>query len=116
MHKLLAFPPQTRLYVCHDYPPQGREARCQTTVAEQRAGNIHVHDGVDEAAFVQMRTQRECRAGDADTAAAGDPGECAGGESAAARREWGGVPEDPAQSALNALNRPPASRVHAMEN
>src|SRR5450830_1816457 len=63
MRKLLTFPPHTRLYVCHDYPPQGREARCQTTVAEQRAGNIHVHDGVDEAAFVQMRTQRDAGLG-----------------------------------------------------
>ena len=63
MRKLLAFPSDTKLYVCHDYPPEGREARCQTTVAEQRAGNIHVHDGVDEAAFVQMRTQRDAGLG-----------------------------------------------------
>ena len=63
MRKLLAFPSDTRLYVCHDYPPEGREARYQTTVAEQRAGNIHVHDGVDEAAFVQMRTQRDAGLG-----------------------------------------------------
>ncbi|KAF1010416.1 MAG: putative metallo-hydrolase [Pseudomonas fluorescens] len=63
MRKLLAFPPETRLYVCHDYPPPGREARCMTSVAEQRAGNIHVHDGVDEAAFVQMRTQRDAGLG-----------------------------------------------------
>ncbi|MGY2291174.1 MBL fold metallo-hydrolase [Pseudomonas sp. SDO528_S397] len=63
MRKLLAFAPQTQLYVCHDYPPEGRAARCMTTVAEQRAGNIHVHDGVDEAAFVQMRTQRDAGLG-----------------------------------------------------
>lgn len=63
MRKLLAFPPQTRLYVCHDYPPEGRAAQCLTTVAEQRAGNIHVHDGVDEAAFVAMRTQRDAGLG-----------------------------------------------------
>lgn len=59
MRKLLAFPGDTRLYVCHDYPPEGREAKCLTSVAEQRASNIHVHDGVDEAAFVQMRTTRD---------------------------------------------------------
>ncbi|MDP1007052.1 MBL fold metallo-hydrolase, partial [Klebsiella pneumoniae] len=53
MRTLLAFPLETELYVCHDYPPEGREAKCLTTVAEQRAGNIHVHDGVDEAAFVE---------------------------------------------------------------
>ncbi len=63
MRKLLAFPPETRLYVCHDYPPEGREAKCLTTVAEQRAGNIHVHDGVDEATFVAMRTQRDAGLG-----------------------------------------------------
>ena len=63
MRKLLAFPPHTQLYVCHDYPPEGREARCLTTVAEQRAGNIHVHDGVDEATFVAMRTTRDAGLG-----------------------------------------------------
>ncbi|AZF43267.1 Metallo-beta-lactamase family protein [Pseudomonas sp. R1-43-08] len=63
MRKLLAFPSDTKLYVCHDYPPEGREAKCLTTVAEQRAGNIHVHDGVDEAAFVAMRTARDAGLG-----------------------------------------------------
>jgi glyoxylase-like metal-dependent hydrolase (beta-lactamase superfamily II) len=63
MRKLLAFAPETRLYVCHDYPPEGRSAKCLTTVAEQRSGNIHVHDGVDEAAFVAMRTQRDAGLG-----------------------------------------------------
>ncbi|MDD0983182.1 MBL fold metallo-hydrolase [Pseudomonas sp. WS 5412] len=63
MRKLLAFPGDTRLYVCHDYPPEGREAKCLTSVAEQRASNIHVHDGVDEAAFVQMRTTRDAGLG-----------------------------------------------------
>ncbi|NMY98140.1 MBL fold metallo-hydrolase [Pseudomonas proteolytica] len=63
MRTLLAFPGETRLYVCHDYPPEGRAAKCLTTVAEQRPGNIHVHDGVDEAAFVQMRTTRDAGLG-----------------------------------------------------
>jgi len=63
MRKLLAFPLETELYVCHDYPPDGRKAKCRTTVAEQRAGNIHVHDGVDEATFVEMRTQRDAGLG-----------------------------------------------------
>ncbi len=63
MRKLLAFAPETRLYVSHDYPPEGRAAKCLTTVAEQRAGNIHVHDGVDEAAFVEMRTTRDAGLG-----------------------------------------------------
>ena len=59
MRKLLALPPATRLHLCHDYLPGGREARWETTVAEQRASNIHVHDGVSEDDFVAMRTARD---------------------------------------------------------
>lgn len=59
IRRLLSLPPQTRLYMCHDYPPAGREPAWQTTVAEQRRANIHVHDGVDEAQFVAMRTARD---------------------------------------------------------
>ncbi len=59
MRRLLELPPETTMYVCHDYPPAGREARWQTTVAEQRANNIHVHDGVDEDTFVAMRHARD---------------------------------------------------------
>ena len=57
--KLLSLPPQTRLFMCHDYPPANRPVAFETTVAEQRAKNIHVHDGVSEDAFVAMRTQRD---------------------------------------------------------
>ncbi|MCZ8235977.1 MAG: MBL fold metallo-hydrolase [Inhella sp.] len=57
--KLLSLPPETRLFMCHDYPPEGRDVRFETTVAEQRAHNIHVHDGVGEADFVAMRTARD---------------------------------------------------------
>lgn len=59
MRKLLALPPATRLFMCHDYPPAGRSANWETTVAAQRAGNIHVHDGVSEEEFVQRRTARD---------------------------------------------------------
>ena len=57
--KLLALPAQTRLFMCHDYPPTDRPIAFETTVAEQRAKNIHVHDGVSEAQFVAMRTKRD---------------------------------------------------------
>ncbi len=57
--KLLALPAQTRLFMCHDYPPSDRPIAFETTVAEQRAKNIHVHDGVSEAQFVEMRTKRD---------------------------------------------------------
>ena len=57
--KILGLPPATRLFMCHDYPPNGRAVNFETTVAEQRAKNIHVHDGISEAQFVEMRTKRD---------------------------------------------------------
>src|SRR5699024_325551 len=59
VRKLLCLPPETRLFMCHDYPPAGREPAWETTVAEQRERNIHVHDGITEAGFVAMRTRRD---------------------------------------------------------
>jgi glyoxylase-like metal-dependent hydrolase (beta-lactamase superfamily II) len=59
VRKLLSLQPQTRLFMCHDYPPNQREIAFETTVAEQREKNIHVHDGISEAQFVEMRTQRD---------------------------------------------------------
>ena len=59
IRRILDLPPQTRMYVCHDYPPKGREPQWQTTVAEQRAKNVHVHDGVREDEFVAMRKARD---------------------------------------------------------
>ena len=59
IHRILQLPPSTMLYVCHDYPPASREARWQTSVAEQRARNIHVRDGIGEDEFVAMRTARD---------------------------------------------------------
>jgi glyoxylase-like metal-dependent hydrolase (beta-lactamase superfamily II) len=59
IHRLYELPPETRMFVCHDYAPGGREHRCETTVAEQRASNIHVRDGVSEEEFVKLRTERD---------------------------------------------------------
>ncbi len=59
IQRLLSLPPETVLYVCHDYPPEGRAPDWRTTVAAQRAANIHVHDGIGEAAFVDMRRRRD---------------------------------------------------------
>jgi glyoxylase-like metal-dependent hydrolase (beta-lactamase superfamily II) len=59
MRRLLDLPPETRMYVCHDYPPASREPRWQTSVAEQRAQNIHVRDGVGEDELVAMRKARD---------------------------------------------------------
>jgi glyoxylase-like metal-dependent hydrolase (beta-lactamase superfamily II) len=59
IQSLLTLPPETLLYMCHDYPPKTREARYQVTVAEQRKDNIHVHDGISRDDFVQMRKARD---------------------------------------------------------
>ncbi|MBL8499375.1 MAG: MBL fold metallo-hydrolase [Nitrosomonas sp.] len=59
IRKLLAFPPKTRLFMCHDYPPTDRAIQWQSTVAEQRAHNIHVHDSIGEDEFVAIRTARD---------------------------------------------------------
>lgn len=57
--KILSLPPETRLFMCHDYPPNDRPIQFETTVAEQRAKNIHLHDGVTQEQFVEMRTKRD---------------------------------------------------------
>ncbi|MCK9383981.1 MAG: MBL fold metallo-hydrolase [Nevskia sp.] len=59
INKVLSLPADTRLYLCHDYQPNGRPLQYVTTVAEQRAANIHVHDGISEAQFVTMRETRD---------------------------------------------------------
>jgi glyoxylase-like metal-dependent hydrolase (beta-lactamase superfamily II) len=59
IRRLLDLPAQTRMFVCHDYPPDGRAPRWETTVAEQRAHNIHAHDGIDEETFVALRNARD---------------------------------------------------------
>ncbi len=58
--KVLSLPPETRLFMCHDYKAPGRdEYKWETTVAEERANNVHVHDGVTEDEFVAMREARD---------------------------------------------------------
>ncbi|PZW50489.1 glyoxylase-like metal-dependent hydrolase (beta-lactamase superfamily II) [Humitalea rosea] len=59
IRRVLDLPPKTRLFMCHDYGPNGRDIRWETTVAEQRAHNIHVRDGISEDAFVAMREARD---------------------------------------------------------
>ena len=60
LQKILALPDATRIFLCHDYKPAGRDHYInETTVAAERSGNIHVHEGIDEGAFVQMRSERD---------------------------------------------------------
>ena len=57
--RILSLPPETRVFVGHDYAPGGREVAWETTVEEERRANRHVRDGIDEQAFVAMRTERD---------------------------------------------------------
>ena len=59
IQKVLGLPDSTELYLCHDYPPDGREPQCVTTVADQKKANVHVHQGISEADFVAMRQKRD---------------------------------------------------------
>jgi glyoxylase-like metal-dependent hydrolase (beta-lactamase superfamily II) len=60
IRRLLSLPPETRLFLCHDYKAAGRDSYVwETTVGAQRTGNVHVHEGVGEEEFVAMRTQRD---------------------------------------------------------
>lgn len=59
IRRLLALPAQTKLYLCHDYPPNGRAVTFVTTVGEQRSANIHVRDGIGEDDYVALRTKRD---------------------------------------------------------
>jgi glyoxylase-like metal-dependent hydrolase (beta-lactamase superfamily II) len=59
IRRLLDLPVETRLYVCHDYQPEGRDLAYMATVGEHRRTNIHINDTVDEAGFVAMRRERD---------------------------------------------------------
>jgi glyoxylase-like metal-dependent hydrolase (beta-lactamase superfamily II) len=64
IRKLFALPDATRLFMCHDYKAPGRDDyRYETTVAEERARNVHVHEGVSEDDFVAMRSARDATLG-----------------------------------------------------
>jgi glyoxylase-like metal-dependent hydrolase (beta-lactamase superfamily II) len=59
IRRILSLPEDTRVFVAHDYPPAGRSAAYETTVAEQRRANLHVKDGTEEETFVAFRTARD---------------------------------------------------------
>lgn len=63
VRRLLSLPPDTRMHLCHDYPPDGRAPQWVTTVAAQRQGNVHLSDGVGEAEFVARRRARDAQLG-----------------------------------------------------
>ena len=59
IRRILALPPETRLFMCHDYAPGGRAPAWETTVADERAQNLHARDGIGEADFVALRKARD---------------------------------------------------------
>ena len=59
IQKVLSLPDQMRLFMCHDYKPGGREVKWETTVAEEKAHNIHVGGGKTREEFIKMRTERD---------------------------------------------------------
>lgn len=64
IRRLMALPPETRVFLCHDYKAPNRDRYVwETTVGAERSGNVHVHEGVDEDAFVAMRTARDATLG-----------------------------------------------------
>ncbi|MGV8823063.1 MBL fold metallo-hydrolase [Methylibium petroleiphilum] len=63
INKVLSLPPETKLYMCHDYQPGGREVQYVSTVAEEREKNVHVRNGISEEEFVAMRHARDATLG-----------------------------------------------------
>ncbi|MGD8380356.1 MAG: MBL fold metallo-hydrolase [Gammaproteobacteria bacterium] len=59
IQRLFALPGETRLFLLHDYPPEGREHACETTVAEQRERNVHIHQGVSREEYIKLREARD---------------------------------------------------------
>jgi glyoxylase-like metal-dependent hydrolase (beta-lactamase superfamily II) len=59
IQRILSLPPETRLFVCHDYPPSDRTVQFETTVTEQRLKNIHVHEGITEERYIELRQLRD---------------------------------------------------------
>ena len=59
VRRILSLPDETRVFICHDYPPEGREVQWESTIAAQRVSNIHINDSVTEQAFVAMRTAKD---------------------------------------------------------
>ncbi len=63
IRRVLMLPAKMRLFMCHDYGPNGRDIRWETTVGEERLHNLHVRDGITEDEFVAMRTERDATLG-----------------------------------------------------
>jgi len=63
IQKLFSLPDETRLFMCHDYPPEGRDLCFECTVAEQKQENVHMSDGTSKSEFIDMREKRDATLG-----------------------------------------------------
>lgn len=64
IQRIFQLPGETRLFMCHDYKAPNRDQYAwESTVAEQRAGNVHIHEGISEQAFVEFRNNRDAKLG-----------------------------------------------------
>jgi glyoxylase-like metal-dependent hydrolase (beta-lactamase superfamily II) len=75
IQRIYSLPAETRIFLCHDYPPATRQATAETSIAAERAGNTHVKAGVTEADFMAMRRCARCEARATATDPAGGPGQ-----------------------------------------
>ena len=100
IQRMLSLPPETRLFMCHDYKAPGRDQYAwETTVGEERARNVHVHEGVSEDEFVKMREARDADARGAAAVAAIDPGQHPRRQIAAGGGQWRALSEGAGEAA-----------------
>ena len=105
IRRLLSLPPETRLFMCHDYKAPGRDHYAwETTVGEQRARNAHVKDGVDERYIRRHARGTRRKTPSAAAPAAVNPGQHPGGQAAARRGQRRALSQDPREARF--LNRP----------
>ena len=97
IRRLYELPGETRVFVCHDYKPGGREARCETTIAAEREANIHLKDGTSEEEFTTMRRKRDATLDDAGAALSRGAIQHPRRPAAAGGIEWPELPEAAAQ-------------------
>ncbi len=99
IQRIMALPDETRLFTGHDYMPGGREPRWESTVAQQRAENIHLTKAKTEEEFVALREKRDRELGDAEADPALAPGEHPGRSTAGAREQRQTLSENPTRCA-----------------
>ena len=98
--RVLSLPPETRLFMCHDYGPNGRDIQWETSVEDEREHNIHLRDGISEDEFVAMREARDKTLGHAQAHHSLAAGQHARGPASTQGRKRQGLPQGSGQQAL----------------